>query len=119
AKVLLMYCSDRLRISRDMLVCVARWPRIWQDSEMIKLLIFDLDGTLFHTGPGIHEAVNVLFDRYQLSRPTYDKVISFIGGGLHNFMTHIGQETAHMKLDFPTLETEFRAIYGDLFRSAE
>lgn len=51
------------------------------DKKDVRLLIFDLDGTLADTMYGIMDGVNMAMDRFGAPRHTYDEVCSYVGTG--------------------------------------
>lgn len=51
------------------------------DPKRIRLLIFDLDGTLADTMYGIMDGVNMAMDRFGAPRHTYSEVCSYVGTG--------------------------------------
>lgn len=44
-----------------------------------KLIIFDLDGTILDTTEGILSSVNYTIEKYNLPKPSYETLLSFIG----------------------------------------
>ena len=56
---------------------------------MKKLLIFDFDGTLVDTAPGIHAAANDLMAHYKAPPLSLDQTKSFIGSGLEPLARHL------------------------------
>lgn len=52
----------------------------------IKLLIFDLDGTLIDSRKDIHSAVNFTLNELGLRQRTFDEVVSFIGYGVKDLI---------------------------------
>jgi len=53
----------------------------------IKLVIFDLDGTLLDTLEDLADSVNVALEKYGLPLRSIEEVRSFVGNGLRNLMT--------------------------------
>lgn len=51
------------------------------DKTDVRLLIFDLDGTLADTMYGIMDGVNMAMDKFGAPRHTYDEVCSYVGTG--------------------------------------
>ena len=47
-----------------------------------KVIIFDLDGTLIHSAPDLHSAINAMLDELKRAPLCIDTVISFIGDGV-------------------------------------
>ena len=54
---------------------------------MIRLIIYDLDGTLIDSRRDIAEAVNGTLEEFGLPLLTLDEVSSFVGSGVRNLMT--------------------------------
>ena len=52
-----------------------------KNTDGIRLLIFDFDGTLADTMYGIMDGVNMAMDKFGLPRHTYDEVLSYVGNG--------------------------------------
>lgn len=48
---------------------------------MKPILLFDLDGTLINSIPGIQKALNLMLSEHNLRRVTADEVASFVGNG--------------------------------------
>ena len=82
-----------------------------KDSPRIRLVIFDLDGTLIDSGKDIAESVNTL--RKKMGQPplTQKRVIAGIGQGVR----HLLSKTVPAKIlrKHPTAADEFRKIYLD------
>ncbi len=59
------------------------------------VLVFDLDGTLIHSGPEIHAVANEILGEHGLASLSYETVQGFIGNGLPvlvaRILTHLGQ----------------------------
>ncbi|MGJ8584108.1 MAG: phosphoglycolate phosphatase [Marinosulfonomonas sp.] len=75
-----------------------------------KTIIFDLDGTLIHSAPDIHAAINlalVASDRAPLDLPT---VISFIGNGVEKLVDRSLTKTGGLT---PDLQTKTLALFLD------
>ena len=53
---------------------------------MNKLIIFDLDGTVFDTFDDIYNALSGVIERYNYPMPTKEEAKSFIGDGLRVFL---------------------------------
>ena len=47
-----------------------------------KVIIFDLDGTLIHSAPDLHSAINAMLNELKRAPLCIDTVISFIGDGV-------------------------------------
>lgn len=82
---------------------------------MIKLLMFDLDGTLFETSRGIHNAVNGLMHERGEKPLSYELVTSFIGFGLPKLIAQLDATAQHRLGDFNQLATDFRRIYSAIY----
>ena len=52
-----------------------------KDFSGIRLLIFDLDGTLADTMNGIVDGVNMVMEKYNAPAHTYEEIRSFVGNG--------------------------------------
>ena len=75
---------------------------------VIRLLVFDLDGTIFDTAPSIHQAVGVLAERRGRPPPEFQVVRSAMGFGLRKFLITVGVIGEE---DW----AEFREIYKGVF----
>ena len=75
----------------------------------VKLVIFDLDGTLADTGRDLADSVNALRRRRGLEVIPLRKVVARIGQGVHNLLLNVLPPAARRDLDLAV--TEFRAIY--------
>jgi phosphoglycolate phosphatase len=82
---------------------------------MIKLLMFDLDGTLFETARGIHKAINQLMAERKEPPLSFELVSTFIGYGLRRLIDELDQATQHRLGDLHQLELDFRRLYTGLF----
>ena len=61
---------------------------------MIKLCVFDLDGTLLDTLSDLHAAVNFALEKYAFPKRSKDEVCSFVGNGIAMLIRRaIGKET--------------------------
>lgn len=63
----------------------------------MQALLFDLDGTLVHTAPDVHTAIN--YARGQLGLPpiSFEQALKAIGPGADRFVyTVLGEENAHL-----------------------
>jgi phosphoglycolate phosphatase len=81
---------------------------------MIDLLVFDLDGTLCNTGPGVHQTVNELLRRRNLSTLPKDKVLSLMGSGLKPLIEKIDPQFQNPQL-LRELIGEFKDIYREIY----
>ncbi len=78
---------------------------------MIKLIVFDLDGTLFDTAPGIRRAVNRLM-RERGEAPLPDAQIdSFIGYGIKPLVEQLDNATQNSLGPLDELIADFRRNY--------
>lgn len=68
--IITVYDYVKARILKDM-----------NDIKNVRLLIFDLDGTLADTMCGIMDGVNMAMDRFGAPRHTYEEVCSYVGTG--------------------------------------
>ena len=76
----------------------------------IKLVIFDLDGTLFNTKPGIMKAIMKTMDETGLERPSEEICDSFIGPPIEDsFVRVYGVSREETK----KLSNQFRGYYGE------
>ena len=82
---------------------------------MIKLIVFDLDGTLFDTAPGIRRAVNRLMaERGQAPLP--DALIdSFIGYGIVPLIKQLNDSTKNSLGPLDQIAADFRRNYRATF----
>lgn len=81
---------------------------------MKRYLLFDFDGTLFHTAPGILHAVNKMLA--QLGRPPtdYETVVSLIGDGLRTFVERLNLNDHKTEEGMEELLQIFRSHYGSV-----
>ena len=75
----------------------------------VKLVIFDLDGTLTDTGRDIADSVNELRRRRGLKLLPDHAVVAMVGQGVRNLLVHALPPAARRDLD--TVIGEFRATY--------
>lgn len=81
----------------------------------MRAAIFDLDGTLVHSAPGLWHAVNRFLAEDHLAPLPLEQITGFIGLGLPNFVRCITQERIP-NLDAAGLDaaiTRFSAIYDE------
>ncbi len=82
---------------------------------MFKLLIFDLDGTLFDTAPGIARAMHRLM-RERGEKPLPDELIrTFIGLGLSSLIAQLDDATQNRLGSRDKLLEDFRRHYKSTF----
>jgi phosphoglycolate phosphatase len=82
---------------------------------MINLLIFDLDGTLFDTAPGIAGAFNRLLDKYDQPHVSVETVIKYIGNGIKDLLLKLDSNLASKLGDTQAMEVEFHELYKQCF----
>jgi phosphoglycolate phosphatase len=64
----------------------------------IKLIIFDLDGTLVDTAPDITHALNYAIELYQIKKLTVQETIELVGEGLTRLVERlVGEDNAVVK----------------------
>ena len=86
---------------------------------MLRLLTFDLDGTLVDTAAEIAEAVHLTFDDFALARRTDDEIIGLVGKGTRELLLKlmarvlIAQPALADRLDFDTVMARFDQRYGE------
>jgi len=78
---------------------------------MIKLAIFDFDGTLVDTAPDIIRAVNEYIRSFGIEPPSETEVRLAIGNGLRSLMQQLLTPEEWAKVDPPSLEHRFIEIY--------
>ncbi len=77
----------------------------------LKLLIFDFDGTLVHTAPDIHEAINEFLESKNKPTLTYEDVVPEIGMGLVTLFKNTFPETNTNEKLFRSMVEEFVSMY--------
>lgn len=81
----------------------------------MKAVIFDLDGTLVHSAPDIHAAVNVMLRGAGRGPVTLEQVIGFIGNGIEKLVERALRATGGVPDDMtPHLAEMHRAYAADL-----
>ena len=86
---------------------------------MLRLLTFDLDGTLVDTAAEIAQAVHLAFDDFALARRSEDEIIGQIGRGTRELMLKlmarvlIAQPSLADRLEFDTVMTRFDLRYAE------
>ncbi len=71
-----------------------------ETADVIKLIIFDLDGTLVDSSVDITNALNYAIEPYHLERMTVEKTIGMVGEGLTNLVEKmLGEEGQGLKKD--------------------
>jgi phosphoglycolate phosphatase len=86
---------------------------------MIKLVIFDFDGTMFDTAPEIHGAINLTLT--DLNKPTlkYEEVKHSIGHGLFHLIDHMKIDLDKSPQGYMNIIKLFRAHYEGLFMDSK
>lgn len=82
---------------------------------MIKTVIFDFDGTMFHTAPEIHRAINATLKDLSHHELSYDEVKNCIGQGLLYLLEHLNLDIDRSAEGLRQLATLFRSHYGQIF----
>lgn len=76
----------------------------------IKLIIFDFDGTLADSVPGIFKTVNIMAKRHNLKVISRNNVINSVGAGIDKFLERIFKN--RMKnFDLKNLKNEYVKLY--------
>ena len=83
---------------------------------MAKLVIFDFDGTMFHTGPGIHLAVNETLKEMNHRELSYEEVTDCIGGGLFYLLKRLDASFEKSMENLEEMGKLFRKNYEKFFR---
>ena len=78
---------------------------------MIKLLIFDLDGTLIDSAPDIVAAVNMLMRERGLAPLPEKQIVEAIGGGLRQLVLNLFPEILRDPAAFARLEADVYRTY--------
>ncbi len=81
-----------------------------------KLLIFDFDGTICDTGPGIAKAVQASLKEIGFAPLSDEKIKSCIGFGLHRLIEELDLEKPLTEEELKHLGQVFRSHYEKLFR---
>lgn len=82
---------------------------------MIKTLIFDFDGTLFHTAPEIHRAINATLSDMGHHELEYEQVKNCIGQGLFFLLEHLELDIDMTADGLKKLALQFRQHYDQYF----
>jgi phosphoglycolate phosphatase len=86
---------------------------------MLRLITFDLDGTLADTAGEIAEAVHLTFDDFALARRSDDEIIGLIGRGTRELLLKlmarvlIAQPALADRLEFDTVMARFDQRYAE------
>ena len=78
---------------------------------MKKLIIFDLDGTLVDSAPGIVAAAQEMLKAHNYPDISAEKIVSAIGHGLRPFLIQLFPELQEDENKIDTLEQTYREIY--------
>ena len=82
---------------------------------MYKLIIFDLDGTMFNTAPGITKAMSQLLERHNRPKLSDETIISYIGHGLEGLAKNVWPELLNDPEKTQQLIHEFKELYDDCY----
>lgn len=82
---------------------------------MVNLLIFDLDGTLFDTAPGILTAVNRLLSDRGLKAVKMEELVSYIGYGVMSLIEDLDRESLGHLGDLAKVEKDFLEYYDEVY----
>lgn len=82
---------------------------------MIRLLIFDLDGTLFHTVSGIQIALNRVLKEYDREAFPIDFIKRIMGGGLRTLVQKLDAASEKRLQDLAEIETRFHEVYKEIY----
>lgn len=66
-------CQGRFGLNRDVHL---------KSALIVKLVLFDLDGTLVHSAPDLAYAVNLMLDDLGLPEQPYERIAGWIGNGM-------------------------------------
>lgn len=79
-----------------------------------KLLLFDFDGTLFNTAPGIHKAVNMVAKERGLEDFSFELVTQLIGYGAESLIHHLDDYSKHRLGEITQMTQRFRQVYDEI-----
>ncbi|HRU38459.1 MAG TPA: HAD-IIIA family hydrolase, partial [Candidatus Goldiibacteriota bacterium] len=100
------------------LLCVCAPPYSHKDTEFaeprFKLVVFDFDGTLVDTAPGIHATANAMAKLYGEHPVSMAKVTAEVGTGLDNFVTGIFPAQVR-ELGVDSVIRTYRRIYDEKY----
>jgi len=73
-------------------------------------IIFDLDGTLVHSVPDMHHAINKTLTKYSLKNISEEKLQTFVGEGMLSLSKKVvdffgNSSETHVKLDMRAIGT--------------
>ena len=87
---------------------------------MIKLLIFDLDGTLADTLPAIRHAVNLVADKHGYPNKTYEEIRAAIGDGARALIRRsMPEEVVRDESALDRLLSEYDKMYGTTYMETD
>lgn len=81
------------------------------DRMPVKLMVFDLDGTLADTGEDLAFSVNRALESLGLPARPESEVLGFVGDGVHKLLERALGESNRDRL--PEALERFRAVYGE------
>ena len=82
---------------------------------MARLLIFDLDGTLFHTVGGIQIALNRVLSEYDREAFPIDFIKRIMGGGLRTLVQKLDAASEKRLQDLAEVEKRFHEVYEEIY----
>ena len=86
----------------------------------IKLLIFDLDGTIVDTVSSLHQAVNLTMDRYSFPHRTYEQVRADLGNGAVELIRRsIPQENGKDEAFLASAVEYYDKMYGKTYKNID
>jgi len=65
-----------------------------------KLVIFDLDGTLFYTSDDIANSMNTTLEEFGFDKMDNDTIIQHVGGGIHNSVNKVFGDAKYDDQDY-------------------
>jgi phosphoglycolate phosphatase len=85
----------------------------------MKVVIFDFDGTMFHTAPEIHLAINETLKEYQHSTLSYAEVTNCIGHGLLHLIKSLNLDLDTSPEGLKKIGASFRKHYENFFHQSK
>ncbi len=79
--------------------------------EIVKAIVFDMDGTLLDTLQDLTNAVNVALGRYELPEKTVAEVCKVVGNGARNLMKGVVPE-GEKHPDFEVIFEDYKTYYA-------
>ena len=79
--------------------------------EIVKAIVFDMDGTLLDTLQDLTNAVNVALGRYELPEKTVAEVCKVVGNGARNLMKGVVPE-GEKHPDFEAIFEDYKTYYA-------